>query len=128
MAELFDFNLLLICIDGLDEAAAHRELVESSIDQAVRSKRSRLRVLLSTREHSYAHSRACFRLGEFEVVKLQPLTTERRMDMIKGRMDSEKVTSFTEQLNAQAQQNPEQVLNQLACLSHLRRRQPRQSA
>ena len=37
-------------------------------------------------------------------------------------------TSFTEQLNAQAQQNPEQVLNQLACLSHLRRRQPRQSA
>ena len=78
MAELFDLNHLLVCIDGLDEAAAHRELVEKSIDQAVRDKSS-LRVLLSTREHSYAHSRACFRLGEFEVVKLQPLTSERQV-------------------------------------------------
>jgi hypothetical protein len=84
MAELFDLNLLLICIDGVDEAAAHRELVENSIDQAVRSQaRAPLRLLLSTREHSYAHSRACFRLGEFGVVKLQPLTSERQMDMIR---------------------------------------------
>jgi Leucine-rich repeat (LRR) protein len=105
LAELFDLNLLLICIDGLDEAAAHRELVENSIDQAVRSKRS-LRVLISTREHSYAHSRACFRLGEFEVVKLQPLTSERQMDMIKGRIP-EQASSFKEQLDVRALQNPE---------------------
>jgi Leucine-rich repeat (LRR) protein len=105
LAELFDLNLLLICIDGLDEAAAHRELVENSIDQAVRSKRS-LRVLISTREHSYAHSRACFRLGEFEVVKLQPLTSERQMDMIKGRIP-EQASSFKQQLDVRARQNPE---------------------
>jgi hypothetical protein len=105
LAELFDLSLLLICIDGLDEAAAHRELVESSIDQAVRSKRS-LRVLISTREHSYAHSRACFRLGEFEVVKLQPLTSEGQMDMIKGRIPEE-ASSFKEQLDVRALQNPE---------------------
>jgi hypothetical protein len=116
MVELFDLNLLLVCIDGLDEAAAHRELVENSIDQAVRSQaRAPLRLLLSTRKHSYAHSRACFRLGEFGVVKLQPLTRERQMDMIRRRMldffpeaiAPEKVYTFKQKLDARVQRNPE---------------------
>ena len=67
--ELYDLKQLLICIDGLDEAAAHRELIETCVDDAAAAGPTHaptpMRVLLSTREHSYAHSRAMLRLGGF---------------------------------------------------------------
>jgi len=65
--DLLDLNNVLICIDGLDEAAQHQALVEGSIEHAVREaaeKGRRVHVLISTREHSYVHSRACLRRRE----------------------------------------------------------------
>ena len=52
---LYDYDRVLICIDGLDEAAAHQELLEISIERAVKNakqQKRRLHVLISTREHS----------------------------------------------------------------------------
>jgi len=69
--DLFDLNRVLICIDRLDEAAQHQELVEGSIEHAVKEAAEmgrRVHVLISTREHSCAHSRAYLRLGDFSVV------------------------------------------------------------
>jgi len=108
MAELFDLNQLLICVDGLDEAAMHRELIERSIDQAVKMKRlgAPLRVLLSTREHSYANSRACLRLGEFGIVKLQPLNKDCQLDMIRRRISAGNIDRFKQQVAATAHRNP----------------------
>ena len=78
MTKLLDLNQLLICVDGLDEATEHRELIEHSIDQVVKVMKAGvpLRVLLSIRKHSYANSRACLRLGEFGVVELEPLARD----------------------------------------------------
>jgi len=111
MTELFDLSQLLICLDGLDEAS-HRELIERSIDQAVRVTTSGctgtpLRVLLSTREHSYSNSRACLRLGDFGVVKLQPLDESRQLDMIERRIPAKSIDRFKQQLSTTARQNPE---------------------
>ena len=71
-------------------------LIERSIDQAVQVAKSGtpLRVLLSTREHSFTNSRECLRLGEFGVVKLQPLNASRQLDMIKRRIPREKIDRF----------------------------------
>jgi len=110
MSKLFDLNQLLICVDGLDEAAEHRELIERSIDQAVKMMKSGvpLRVLLSTREHSYADSCACLRLCEFGIVKLEPLKKKRQLDMIKRRIASpEKMHRFMQQLAKTKRRNPE---------------------
>jgi len=69
MAELLDLNQVLIHVDGLDEATS----VLGSLMKVVKAGVP-LRMLLSIRKHSYAKSRACLRLGEFGVVKLEPLT------------------------------------------------------
>jgi len=106
ITKLFDMNQLLICVDGLDEAAEHRENLERSIDQAVLSA-AQSRVLVSTREHSYTHSRACLRLGEFRVLKVQPLTKHRQMDMISRRIPVEDVEWFEQQLAETSQNNSE---------------------
>jgi serine/threonine protein kinase len=100
---LYDYDRVLICIDGLDEAAAKQELLEMSIERAVRNakqQKRRLHILISTREHSYVHSRACLRLGDFHVVHLQPLNEARQKTMIEGRIPSEKVDTFCQQLAA----------------------------
>ena len=110
MEKLFDLHQLLICVYGLDEAAQHRELIERSIDQAVKVVKSGvpLRVLLSTREHSYVDSRKCLRLGEFGVVKLEPLNEIRQLDMVKRRMACpEKMDRFMQQLAKTKRRNPE---------------------
>ena len=99
IAELFDAGALLICIDGLDEAAAHRELLERSIDQAVRwanQSSMPLRVLVSTREHSYDRSRACRRLHDLAIVKLQPLDDDRQLAMITRSLQAEMIHDFRE--------------------------------
>jgi hypothetical protein len=109
--DLYDLDCILICIDGLDEAAAHQELVEISIEHAVKSaadSQRRVHVLLSTREHSYIHSRACLRLGDFDVVDLQPLNQARQKQMVQGRIQSaEEVDAFLQQLAAIAGRNHE---------------------
>ena len=109
--DLYDLGRVLICIDGLDEAAAHQELLEVSIEHAVKSAKQPaqrcLHMLLSTREHSYVHSRACLRLGDFDVVHLQPLNEARQKKMIEGRIPSDKVDSFCEQLAAIAANHQE---------------------
>ena len=54
--KLFDEQRVLVCIDGLDEAAALREQLEVSIEHAAKESATggkRLHVLLSTRENSY---------------------------------------------------------------------------
>jgi predicted NACHT family NTPase len=103
--ELFDNDHVLMCIDGLDEAAQHQDLVERIIDGAVKETRS-LHILLSTREHSYRHSRGCLRLGAFDVVNLQPLDKDRQRAMIEDRLSKDKVGKFQEQLQAVAGKNP----------------------
>jgi hypothetical protein len=98
---LYDYDRVLIFIDRLDEAAAHQELLEMSIERAVRNakhQKRRLHILISTREHSYVHSRACLRLGDFHVVHLHPLNEARQKTMIEGRIPSEKVDTFCQQL------------------------------
>ncbi len=108
--ELFDLDHVLICIDGLDEAAQHQDLVEGIIDDTVRDtvKENRnLHILLSTREHSYRHSRRCLRLGAFDVVNLQPLDTGRQRVWIEERLSSDQVGTFLDQLGAVAGENPE---------------------
>ena len=107
---LFDVDQVLICIDGLDEAAELQELVEGAVEHAIKEARNqnrRLHVLLSTREHSYVHSRACLRLGDFSVVNLQPLNDDRRLEMLRGRLPTEKIVIFQEQLAEIARKNPE---------------------
>ena len=84
--------------------------MECSIDQAVKVVKSGvpLRVLVSTREHSYADSRKCLRLGEFGVVKLEPLNEIRQLDMIKRRMACPaKMDTFMQQLAKTKRRNPE---------------------
>jgi hypothetical protein len=109
--ELYEYGRVFICIDGLDEAAAHQELLEVCIEHAVKSAQQqsqrRLHVLLSTREHSYIHSRACLRLGDFDVVHLQELNKARQKKMIEGRIVSDKVDSFCQQLAAIASKHQE---------------------
>jgi len=110
---LFDVDQVLICIDGLDEAGKHQELVEGNIEHAVKEamqQNRKLHVLLSTREHSYVHSRSCLRLGDFSVVYLQPLDDSRRQKLIQERLKhlpTEKVAMFQEQLKKIARKNPE---------------------
>jgi len=108
--DLYDLDCILICIDGLDEAATHQELVEASIEHAVKvsaDSQRRVHVLLSTREHSYVHSRACLRLGDFDVIDLQPLNQARQKQMVEGRIPSAEVDAFCEQLAAMAGRNQE---------------------
>lgn len=108
--ELFDLNWILICIDGLDEAATHQERVEASIENAVADaseSRSHVHLLLSTREHSFVHSCACLRLLDFNVVNLQPLDLERQLKMMQGRIPSENVETFKQQLQAMKAKNSE---------------------
>ena len=109
--ELFDLQQVFVCIDGLDEAASYRELIETAIDEAAGSDREDarrpMRVLLSTREASYTHSRAMRRLGEFQVVKLQPLDEDRQDDMIRGRLSRDEMPNFKEQMSSTAELNPE---------------------
>jgi len=108
--ELFDLDQVLICIDGLDEAAEHQGLLEGTIEHAVKeaiNQNRRLHVLLSTREHSYVHSRACLRLGDFSVVNLQPLDEERRHEMLRRRLPTENIVIFQGQLAEIARKNPE---------------------
>ncbi len=104
--ELLDHGKVLICIDGLDEASQHQDLVERIIDGAVIENRN-LHILLSTREHSYRHSRGCLRLGAFDVVNLQPLDKDRQQAMIEDRLSKDKVGKFQEHLEAVASKNPE---------------------
>ena len=99
--ELFDLDRIFICIDGLDEAAAHQELVEGSIENAVKEaaeSHRHVRVLLSTRKHSYDYSRECLRLLDFSLVHLQPIDKDRRFNMIRARIPHEKVEIFHQQL------------------------------
>jgi len=108
--DLFDYGRILICIDGLDEASIYQELMETSIEHAVKEaaeKGRRVHVLISTREHSYVHSRACLRLGDFSVVNLQPLDEERRHDMLRRRLPTENIVIFQGQLAEIARKNPE---------------------
>jgi len=87
--KLYDMDQVLNCIDGLDEAAEHQELVEGSIKHAVKSAAAtdrRVHMLLSTTEHSYVHSRACLRLGDLSEVNLQPLDEYRRQKIITKRL------------------------------------------
>jgi hypothetical protein len=104
--ELLDHGQVLIYIDGLDEAAQYQDLVERIIDGAVKENRN-LHILLSTREHSYGHSRGCRRLGAFDVVNLPPLDQDRQRAMIEDRLSKDKVGKFLEQLEAGAGKNPE---------------------
>jgi len=107
---LFDLDRILVCIDGLDEAATDQEMVEAIIENAVKiaaKSHRHVRMLLSTREHSFIHSRACLRLLDFDVVDLQPLRKEHQLNMIKGRVPVGKIDSFELQLKILADQNLE---------------------
>ena len=88
---LFDFDQtdirLLIFIDGLDEAAVNKELIEACVDKSIEvayTPHSHLRVILSTREHGYLHSCACFRLLDFDIVKMQPLDSNHQRNLIEN--------------------------------------------
>jgi predicted NACHT family NTPase len=107
--ELFDNDHVLVCIDGLDEAAPYQDLVEDIIDKHVAEKCSDgdVRMLISTREHSYVNSRNLRRLEYFDVVKLQPLGKDQQVDMIKGRLIQGKQETFLQQLAGIADKNPE---------------------
>jgi len=110
--ELFDNGRILVFINGLDEAAGYQELVETSIEHAVKEAVEigrRVHMLISTREHSYLHSRACLRLGDFSVVSLQPLDDNRRLEMLRRRLTSEQVAFFEEQLIDIEDKHPELI-------------------
>jgi len=72
--------------------------IEHAVEEAAEKGR-RVHLLISTREHSYVHSRMCLRLGDFSVVNLQPLDNVRRLEMVQGRLSSEQVAAFEEQLS-----------------------------
>ncbi len=112
--ELFDNHHVLLCMDGLmdglDEAAPYQDLVEDVIDKHVAEKSSDgdVRMLISTREHSYVNSRKLRRLADFDVVKLQPLDKDQQLHMIKDRLiRGEQVEMFLQQLAGIADKNPE---------------------
>jgi hypothetical protein len=115
---LFDFDQtdirLLIFIDGLDEAAFSKELIEACVDKSIEvayTAHSHLRVILSTREHSYLHSRACFRLLDFDIVKMQPLDSNHQRNLIenrlKGKVSGENIDKFLDQLEKASQHDPD---------------------
>eukprot|EP00961_Rhodomonas_salina_P225203 3044813-Rhodomonas_salina.1 len=107
---LFDLGLVMVCIDGLDECGEKRELIENVIDDAVEiatKDQTPLHVLLSTREHTYSHSRKCLRLAGFDVLRVQPLDTARQMEIISSRISPGEVDDFHRQLADATATNPE---------------------
>ncbi len=106
MLELFDNDHVLMCIDGLDEASQHQDLVERIIDGTVKENRS-LHILLSTREYSYRHIRGCLCLGSLDVVNLHPLDKVRQRAMIEDRLSKDQVGILLEQLESVAGKTPE---------------------
>ena len=108
--ELFDLDQILICIDGLDEADKKQEFVEVRIENVVKNameSHRHVHILLSTREHSYTHSRSCKRLLLFDVVNLQPLDKTHQTDMINRRITQERIPLFLHQLELMADKTSE---------------------
>ena len=109
---LFDFGFIFVCIDGLDEAAEHQEQIEIMLERHVKgaaaNESSRhARVLISTREHSFIHSRSCHRLLDFDEVKVQSLDSEAQQRMINQRLSREHVNDFLKQVEHISKTNPE---------------------
>ena len=108
MAEFLKEKYMLILIDGLDEAADNRGFIEECIDRtSCDQSHFRLIVMVSTREYAFDSSRACRRLGTFDVVKIQSLDQDQRNDLIKRRLRGESEQTFHTQLKSVFLQSPE---------------------
>eukprot|EP00961_Rhodomonas_salina_P222970 3015045-Rhodomonas_salina.2 len=112
---LYDEGLLLVIIDGLDEAEMCRESMEAFLDCEVsatlRSERPS-RIVVSTRASSYAKSRAYNRLSKFEVLEIQPMNEALARSLIKQRIGNEaQENSLWEALQILKLQSPELVEN-----------------
>jgi len=106
LAEFLKMKHILFLIDGLDEAADNRGFIEECIDRTSRDQ-SNIRLMVSTREYAFESSRACRRLGAFNLVKIQSLDQDQRNDLIKRRLRDDSGQKFRTQLEFVLEQNPE---------------------
>ena len=99
---------VLIIIDGLDEAAGNRSMIEQIIDETAAAKDVCL--IISTRDYVFETSRMEHRLRQFEPLRILLLDEQQRNLLIGRRLpDSQEALHFGAQLQAVSQQIPEMV-------------------
>jgi len=104
--EFFELRRVLLIIDGLDEAAAHRSMIEDCVDKAAED--NDICLMISTRDYALQASHMEDRLYAFETVKIPPLDEKRRSLLIGRRLpESQEALNFCSQLAAVALQTPE---------------------
>lgn len=97
---------MLVIIDGIDEAAGHRRMIEKLIDDAVEAKD--LCLMISTRDYAFKTSRAEKRFYKFEAWGILPLDEQGRNQLIDKRLP-DRALDFRTQLAAGAQQTQEMI-------------------
>jgi len=111
LTEFLKLKHMLIFIDGLDEAADNRCLIEESIDRASRD--NTIGLMVSTREYAFESSRTCHRLSAFDPVKIQALDDNQKGLLIQRRLPGVSVHSFCTQLELAVVHHPEMASSPL---------------
>jgi len=111
LIEFLKLKHMLIFIDGLDEAADNRCLVEECIDRASRD--NNIGLMVSTREYAFESSLVCHRLSAFDPVKIQPLDNTQRTRLIERRLPGASVHDFCTRLEHSLEQSPEMASSPL---------------
>ena len=106
LSEFLKLQRVLIIIDGLDEAAGNRSIIETFIDEAAAA--NNISLMISTRDYAFETSRMQDRLCEFESVRILPLDEEQRNRLIGRRLpDCGETANFIAQLEVVSLQTPE---------------------
>jgi hypothetical protein len=107
LVQVLELRRVLVIIDGIDEAAGHRRMIEKLIDDAAEDKD--LCLMISTRDYAFKTSRAEKRLYKFEAWGILPLDEQGRNQLIDKRLPDSQALDFRTQLAAGAQQTQEMI-------------------
>jgi predicted ATP-dependent serine protease len=107
LMQFLKLRRVLVIIDGMDEAAGHRRMIEKLIDDASEDKDMCL--MISTRDYAFKTSRAEKRFYKFEAWGILPLDEQGRNQLIDKRLPDSQALDFRTQLAAGAQQTQEMI-------------------
>jgi hypothetical protein len=107
LMQFLKLRRVLVIIDGMDEAAGHRRMIEKLIDDASEDKDMCL--IVSTRDYAFKTSRAEKRFYKFEAWGILPLDEQGRNQLIDKRLPDSQALDFRTQLAAGAQQTQEMI-------------------
>jgi hypothetical protein len=107
LVQFLQLRRVLVIIDGIDEAAGHRRMIEKLIDDAAQAKDMCL--MISTRDYAFKTSRAEKRFCKFEAWGILPLDEQARNQLIDKRLPDSQALDFRTQLAAGAQQTQEMM-------------------